>query len=61
MIGSNEDYWREYQKEPAKGLRKARQIQSGVDPDESFHFIRGLMFIGCVIAVIGGILFAVFT
>ncbi len=51
--GSNEKDWIKYQQEPAKSLKKARLVQSGVDPEESFNFVRGGILVGCIIAVIG--------
>ncbi len=61
------DYWREYQKEPEAGLKtdwkkrsqavklkKARLVQSGVDPEESFNRIRsGLLVMAAMLAIIG--------
>ncbi len=54
MIGSNEDFWRKYQEEPAKGLKKARLVQSGIDPNESFNTFRGAgIVIGTLIILYG--------
>ncbi len=56
MIGSNEDYWREYQQEPAKGLRKTRLVQSGTDKGVSFNFFRGGLLVLDIVIVIAVIL-----
>ncbi len=84
-MGSNEEYWKEYQKEPAKsfkkartgssedywfgqdhqkardGLENARLVQSGIDPNESFNFVRGGLIVGCAMFLIGVILYVVLT
>ncbi len=52
MIGSNEEDWKKYQQEPAKSLKKARLVQSGIDPEESFNFFRGVMY-GIAIIMVG--------
>ncbi len=61
MIGSNEVEWKKYQSEQMYNAKNARLVQSGVDPNESFHFVRGGLLVGSVMAVIGAILYVVFT
>lgn len=59
MIGSNEDYWKEYQKiryQPkyqSVQAKKARLVQSGIDPEESFNTVRGgLIAVAIVLACV---------
>ncbi len=63
--GSNEDYWRKYQQEPEKGLKKSMLkngvgLMPGIDPEESFNAVKGILLVWmCTVAVAGLIIWLV--
>lgn len=54
MVGSNEEDWKKFNnpRYQAVELKSAKLVQSGIDPEESFNFFRGLLFVFGVFAVI---------
>lgn len=49
MVGGNEEDWKKYQ-----AVNRARLVQSGIDPEESFNTFRGGLFVsGVMLAIIG--------